>query len=987
MNRVLFILYFIVTTTGSPAQEVAYRQFTVKDGLPGSIVYHCLQDRKGFIWFATNQGVSRFDGRSFHSYTKEDGLPDNDIIKLYLDRHDDIWFISFVGIPAVIHHDSIIRFDRCPKVKAICEDLRTDSIILIAADIGSDRFGLYRSVNLPGRWKFTGEIHPRSAYAQYNVLRASTPDSTNFYFARSRAGRESSVEVRNRRGKTSFSFHTHEINDDPAFTNQSFFSLLPDSQSMVFFTYDSAYYAAGSRLTPLFSSHDLGLNLGFNGYVNNLYCENDTTLWLCARNEGLVCLRNFRTGRRTMSHYFPQSNCTSMLKDREGGYWITTFSDGVFYVPNLSFGALSEPRKLAVASVRSIHALDGHRLVAGFDDGNIMIFDRYTHRYRLFPHWAAHNKNNRIMDILPWRHGLLVSADMGFHHLSLTDTDTLLVHCSHKECILQPDGSVITANSLGLCLLDTNGRLAGYFGSERATCVASMGDNIYWGGHNGISGRLDGHITPLERSTPGLSGVINHIDIAPDTALWISTEDGIVIRRPGLVRYIGKTQGLASNLCKQVSFDGTTAWVATDKGISRIDYHWQDTDLRYGISNITEDDGLRANDVNRTLIEGDIVWAATARGICFFPKAYTGQSSVQPGIVITRILAGDQPVNLTASPIVNYRSGKLLFEIAGISYRSGSHVSYEYRLKETDSAWNRLAGNTLEFPTLPFGRFTLELRSIDRWGGRSSPVTIPIWHPHPFYRTDAFLLSTYAVIVLLTAGGFYLYSRRRQYKRDKELQLRKKMHDLELSALRAQMNPHFIFNCLTSIQYHVLRADTVSANVYLHKFSNLIRATLQHSSLPAISLRDEIRMLTLYLELEKLRLGHRMNYRITPSQPSGMEDLSIPSMIIQPYVENAIQHGIAPLEDRTGEVSVEFSLSPHYLHCTIEDNGPGIRHARRPQPDTDHISLGTGITARRIRTINSIYKQQIKLEVLDKTTAGGSGSGTIVYLSFPLNTD
>jgi hypothetical protein len=616
-----------------------------------------------------------------------------------------------------------------------------------------------------------------------------------------------------------------------------------------------------------------------------------------------------------------------------------------------------------------------------------MIFDRDTHNYRLFPHWAAHNKNNRIMDILPCRQGLFVAADMGFHRLSSNDTDTLLERGSHKECILLPDGSVITANSLGLFSLNSSSRLRSFIGSERATCVAAMGDHIYWGGHHGIFSHLDGHITPFEPSTPGLSGVINHIDIAPDNALWISTEDGIVIRRPGLVRRIGKAQGLASNLCKQVSFDGTTAWVATDKGISRIDYQWRDADLRYGISNITEEDGLRSNDVNRTVIAGDHVWAATARGICFFPKSYTGQSSVQPGIVITRILAEDQPVNLSASPIVNYRSGKLLFELAGISYRSGSHVSYEYRLKETDSTWNRLAGNTLEFPTLPFGRFTLELRSIDRWGGRSSPVRILIRHPHPFYRTDAFLLSTYAVIVLLTAGGFYLYSRRRQRKRDKELQLRKKMHDLELSALRAQMNPHFIFNCLTSIQYHVLRADAVSANVYLHKFSNLIRATLQHSSRPAITLRDEIRMLTLYLELEKLRLGHRMNYRITPSPPSGMEDVSIPSMIIQPYVENAIQHGISPLEDRTGEVSVEFSLSSHYLHCTIEDNGPGIEHTRRPQPDTDHISLGTGITARRIRTINSIYKPQIKLEVLDKATAGGSGSGTIVYLSFPLNID
>ncbi|TDW99189.1 sensor histidine kinase [Dinghuibacter silviterrae] len=977
MHRTLLALYFLLTTTVSHAQELAYRQFTVKDGLPGAIVYHCIQDRKGFIWFATNQGVCRFDGRTFHTFTKKDGLPDNEILQLYLDRFDNVWFISFVGIPSVMHGDSIIRFDQCPGVNAICEDQQTNAILLIADLRASDQAGCYRSPDSSGRWKFNGDLHPRALYARTGILRATAPDKTNFYFSSSPWDHRGSVLVENSHVMNRFPFQCSRT--DPPFTRQLFFSLLPSNNSIVFLTYDSAYLAGISQLSPLFSLHTLGLNMGgYNNFVNCVYYENDSTLWLCARSQGLLRLTNFRSGHPTVRHFFPRSDCTDILKDREGGYWVTTLSDGIFYLPNLCFSTLPGPPDLRGANVRSLHILDSRRLVAGFDDGNIMLIDRNSGHWRLFPHWSAGNENNRIMDVRPYLHqSLLVAADMGLHRLSPDDTHTVLSAEAYKETFVRPDHTIVAGCSAGLYFFDDTGRQLNWIGPDRVTCVAGLGNAVFWGGLKGVYAWNNGHIT---QPIPALSGVINHIDIAPDTALWVSTEDGLVIWKAGAVRRITKAQDLASDLCKQVSFEDNTAWVATDKGISRIDYRWQDTTIHYDISNITNEDGLLTDDINRTAIAGGYVWTATSRGVCFFPKTYTGGSAAPPGIVITRIIEGGQPVNVSDIPVINYSSGKLLIEMACISYRSGFHVGYEYRLKGADSNWFRLAGNTIEFPALPFGRFVLELRSIDRWGSRSHPITIPIVHPYPFYWSPVFLLMAYPVIVLLIGAGILLYFRRRQRKKEK-------IHDLELSALRAQMNPHFIFNCLTSIQYHVLRADVMNANDYLHKFSNLIRLTLDHSSSAVIPLYEEIKMLHLYLELEQLRLGPRMNYRLVPPDPSVAEGLSIPPMIIQPFVENAVQHGIAPLKDRTGELSVAFHLSPGYLHCTIEDNGGGIDSSRARQRNEGHISQGSGITGRRIQTLNAIHKQQIILDILDKNSAGLSGSGTIVNLSFPINTD
>src|ERR1700759_2057260 len=143
--RCTLLIAFILVGLSCCCQELSYKQFTVKDGLPGSIVYQCLQDNNGFIWFATNQGVSRFDGRTFKNFSKEDGLPDNDILKLYLDKYNNVWFISLLGIPSVYYNGAIHRLDSCQSVYAIVEDFLTDSIFLIAhiSKSGVNHFGYY----------------------------------------------------------------------------------------------------------------------------------------------------------------------------------------------------------------------------------------------------------------------------------------------------------------------------------------------------------------------------------------------------------------------------------------------------------------------------------------------------------------------------------------------------------------------------------------------------------------------------------------------------------------------------------------------------------------------------------------------------------------------------------------------------------------------------------------------------------------------------
>jgi len=992
--RSLIILVLCSTANWLSAQELSHKQYTVKDGLPGSIVYHCLQDREGFLWFATNQGVSRFDGSTFTNFTREDGLPDNEILKLYQDRYGHLWFISLRGIPSVLYKGKIRTIENCHGVIAILEDMLTDSIFLISLfDRGETQAaGYYQSVNAPGQWDFTPHmrmIRDSSSLNKWPVLKGSSPRGINFYFSgKDRATGEiliktSSVE------KTYTVKRTSYANIAP-FIRQYFSTLSGDGKGFLFYTGDSVYYSDLNAMRSIISLKELGLNLSRDGDISSLFCEGDSTLWLTTRSRGLIRICHYLSGARTIRYFFTDSYCTSIIKDREGCYWITTHSDGVYYLPNLDFHYLSGQRELAARDVKCIRALDRQRLGAGFADGNIMEINCSDLGIRNYPKWTAQNKNNRVLDIAPYTGGrTLVGSDGGAYILSPGQSWSKAGGLMAIKGIYPgPDAILALGTASGVQLVDVHHKTEKNIYPFRVTCIAGRGDHYYWGTLNGLREFSGDVVLDMGRQFPALSGAINHIDFAPDSSLWVSTQDGIVILRNGISHLLKKAQGLQGNTCKHILFDGGTAWVSTDKGISRIDYHWKGPRLICSVSGITEEDGLNSNEVNQTAVGGKFIWAATARGICYFSRDYISHSFSPPVININRVVAGDKELDPSDTVRLDAEKKRLFIELSGISFRSGRQVYYEYRLHGLDSNWTRLENKLLEFSALPFGEFVFEVRAIDRWNERS-PVSrkIVIFHPPPFWRTGWFTILTYIATAFLIGILFYMFHRDKHRKKEEEYRLKKKMNDLEMMALRTQMDPHFIFNCLSSIQHYILKADGANANRYLHKFSVLVRKILQRSPASAISLSEETDMLQLYLELEKMRLGDRMEYRLDISGDLRSGELYIPSMIVQPYVENAIRHGISPLQEKKGILRVGFYRSENMIECIIEDNGIGINRSRESKntAPSDHISMGTGNTQSRIDIFNEINEHKIRLTVLDKEGADPLTTGTIVHLSFPVS--
>jgi tetratricopeptide (TPR) repeat protein len=249
-----------------------------------------------------------------------------------------------------------------------------------------------------------------------------------------------------------------------------------------------------------------------------------------------------------------------------------------------------------------------------------------------------------------------------------------------------------------------------------------------------------------------------------------------------------------------------------------------------------------------------------------------------------------------------------------------------------------------------------------------------------------FILGLSGISLLILAIAFLLISQNRLRARQSKIELEQKLLVSQTKALHAQMNPHFIFNCMASIQSFMTQNDAISSAKYLAKFARLIRATLENSQQPFVSLESEIKMLEDYMELESLRFANKFTYAISVSEKIDPEITEIPSMLIQPHIENAIIHGISPKKTNDGRVTIGFKVQDNTLHCTITDNGIGRKKAReiKAAMELTHRSLGMSITEERLELINTKENIRVHSKVTDLEDENKISRGTTVEITIPL---
>jgi hypothetical protein len=349
-----------------------------------------------------------------------------------------------------------------------------------------------------------------------------------------------------------------------------------------------------------------------------------------------------------------------------------------------------------------------------------------------------------------------------------------------------------------------------------------------------------------------------------------------------------------------------------------------------------------------------------------------------PKIYISSVVSNHQSLDLGAPNfILEPNSRNITLNYSAIDFKN-RRITYRYRLKP-DENWSETKNRRLELSSLEPGKYTFEVSAKSQDSQWSEPARINFILEKHFWQTWWFLL------LMLAIGAYLLYfiavriTKRQKNKEQEQLLLKNKILMLEQQALQAMMNPHFVFNVMNSIQHYINTQNTSSANKVLTGFAKLIRKNLEICTKSYINLAEEIDYLNLYLSLEKNRFGEKFIYHISIDDEIDREETLVPSMLLQPYIENAIWHGIMPLEEGGKLDIIIDQKDEEYLWIKIVDNGVGIRNSLANKHSA-HVSKGMTLTQERINLLNKIAAKPIQLFVEQN-----GEKGTTVTILAPLN--
>lgn len=399
------------------------------------------------------------------------------------------------------------------------------------------------------------------------------------------------------------------------------------------------------------------------------------------------------------------------------------------------------------------------------------------------------------------------------------------------------------------------------------------------------------------------------------------------------------------------------------------------------------------------------------KGIDFFDPNTIHPSTLDPNIFITDfklfnksipISRGEKnskeyplsiDISFTKHLELAYEQNVIGFEFAALDFSAPKNIQYAYMLEGFDTAWQYI-GHTRSatFTNLNPGNYTFKVKATNAdgvWGTKTASIKLTVlapWWQTWWFRT--------LVVLTLFGLGFAFYQYRISQIKEREAiktALNQRISEVEMEALRSQMSPHFIFNCLSAITRFILNYENEAAILYLTKFSRLVRLVLNHSQMDTIPLYKELEAIHLYLDMEELRFHEKFMYNLNIDDTLATKKIYVPPMLIQPYLENAVWHGLLPKKSADNQLLVDIKNGGDTLTITIEDNGIGRDKAAELKSKTalseEHKSYGMKLTEERFQIINKTNEKTASVSIIDLKNKEGQALGTRVVLLIPITFD
>jgi len=476
------------------------------------------------------------------------------------------------------------------------------------------------------------------------------------------------------------------------------------------------------------------------------------------------------------------------------------------------------------------------------------------------------------------------------------------------------------------------------------------------------------------------------IAITKDDIVWVATYN------KGLFGFVNDTlkykldanNGLASNVINVITPDEKSIWIATDKGLQNYNYDKQK------VITVNREDGIASYNINSIVVQDDDIFFGSNIGLYKFNAKNINKTrqTLQPYFTSVAILEKDTIIKTNYELEQTESEIRFGFNVNG--FQSNEFVNYEYKLEGYSDNWIAVEEGLdfVKFNTLPAGEFTFHLRAKNTFQKEyTQPISVILKVRLPFYKTWWFYTSLLIISITVVWWYFSRKTARLNAAQQQALEKAKINQQLvfsQLENLRSQMNPHFIFNALNSIQDYIILNEKKLARAYLVKFSRLIRIYLEHSQKNVVSLEEEIKALNLYLELEKERFDDDFNFEVSVDSSLNLINTFVPSLFIQPYIENALKHGLLHKKDHKKLwLSFKRDKVQNQLICQIVDNGIGRDASEKikNQRTYNHKPFATSANQKRIDLLNSSSQtQKVSLNVTDVLNENQDITGTKVTI-------
>ena len=529
----------------------------------------------------------------------------------------------------------------------------------------------------------------------------------------------------------------------------------------------------------------------------------------------------------------------------------------------------------------------------------------------------------------------------------------------------------------------------------QANCICEDNQGFIWIGHGSVAtDRLDPRTGKIRHyqyhygDTDGISSnAVRSMVCDRHGDLWMGTWGGGLCEfhsATGKFSTYTEKNGLSdNNINSIVADDDGNLWLGTGKGVCRFSPRKKEFTPVEFLRPSLVDQAVRFYFKDR---DGLLYFSDQDEGLKVFDPARVWPNPYVPPVVVTRFRVFDQERVIGKTVTLPYRQNFFSAEFSALSYTDAVRNQYAYQLEGVDKDWVFCGTRrTATYTDLNPGTYIFHVRGSNNSGvWNKTGATLVIVIDPPWWRTT-WAYAVYAVCGLAALWIIYRLQRKRLIEKERE---RGRARELEMQALRAQMNPHFIFNCLTSINKFILKNEMSAASDYLTKFSRLIRLVLNNSKLPLIPLEDELEMLRLYLDMEKLRFKTAFDYYFDIPSTLDTAGILVPPLLLQPFAENAIWHGLMHKKG-PGRLDIRLEESNRFLVCSITDDGVGRKFAETAGSKSaqTHKSLGVDITRQRLALADANEEAPDSLVIEDLTDERGNPMGTRVLVRLRMRTE